>query len=66
MASEPPQLSFTRHGDTDWTDSRRSAGRSVIPLNVVGEDRARRYGVSSGIWPLHPGTRNQLQKGAGS
>ena len=35
---------LARHGDTAWTDSRQRTGRTDIPLNAVGEDRARQFG----------------------
>jgi broad specificity phosphatase PhoE len=44
MASELPRLFLARHGDTAWTDSRQRTGRTDIPLNSVGEDRARQFG----------------------
>ncbi len=44
MASELPRLFLARHGDTAWTDSRQRTGRTDIPLNAVGEDRARQFG----------------------
>jgi probable phosphoglycerate mutase len=45
MASELPRLFLARHGDTAWTDSRQRTGRTDIPLNAVGEDRARQFGL---------------------
>ena len=47
MPSELPRLFLARHGDTAWTDSRQRTGRTDIPLNAVGEDRARQFGVSA-------------------
>ncbi len=44
MPSEPPRLFLTRHGDTAWTDSRQHTGRTDLPLNPGGEDRARQIG----------------------
>lgn len=44
MASEHPRLFLVRHGDTEWTDTRRHTGRQDIPLNEVGEARARELG----------------------
>src|SRR5262249_24613487 len=38
------QLFVARHGDTAWTDSRKHTGRTDVPLNAVGEDRARQLG----------------------
>ena len=45
MPSALPRLFLARHGDTAWTDSRQRTGRTDIPLNAVGEDRARQFGV---------------------
>ena len=39
------RLYLVRHGNTDWADSRRHTGRSDIPLNLRGEERARALGV---------------------
>ena len=44
MPLEMPKLFLTRHGDTAWTDSRQRTGRTDIPLNAVGEERAREIG----------------------
>jgi broad specificity phosphatase PhoE len=44
MPSELPRLFLARHGDTAWTDTRRHTGRTDIPLNERGEDRARQFG----------------------
>jgi len=44
MPSELPRFFLARHGDTAWTDSRQRTGRTDIPLNAVGEDRARQFG----------------------
>ena len=41
MPSPLPRLFVTRHGDTDWTDSRQHTGRTDLPLNKHGEVRAR-------------------------
>ena len=41
---EMPKLFLTRHGDTAWTDSRQRTGRTDIPLNAAGEERAREIG----------------------
>jgi probable phosphoglycerate mutase len=37
-------LFLARHGDTAWTDSRKHTGRTDVPLNACGEDRARQLG----------------------
>src|SRR5580704_17594132 len=45
MPPDLPRLFLARHGDTAWTDSRQRTGRTDIPLNAVGEDRARQFGL---------------------
>jgi probable phosphoglycerate mutase len=44
MPLEMPKLFLARHGDTAWTESRQRTGRTDIPLNESGEDRARLLG----------------------
>jgi broad specificity phosphatase PhoE len=44
MPLEMPKLFLARHGDTAWTDSRQRTGRTDIPLNQAGEERARQLG----------------------
>ena len=44
MSSRLPKLYLARHGDTDWTDSHRKTGRTDLPLNERGEQRARQLG----------------------
>jgi probable phosphoglycerate mutase len=44
MPLEMPKLFITRHGDTAWTESRQRTGRTDIPLNRAGEERARQIG----------------------
>jgi broad specificity phosphatase PhoE len=39
-----PKLFLVRHGDTEWTDTRRHTGRTDVPLNARGEARARQLG----------------------
>jgi probable phosphoglycerate mutase len=39
-----PKLYLARHGDTEWTDARRKTGRTDLPLNELGEKRARQIG----------------------
>nr|WP_164101037.1 phosphoglycerate mutase family protein [Candidatus Laterigemmans baculatus] len=39
-----PRLFVTRHGDTAWTESRQHTGRTDIPLNARGEERAFQLG----------------------
>ena len=40
-----PRLFLIRHGDTDWTDLQQHTGRTNIPLNITGEERALEIGV---------------------
>jgi probable phosphoglycerate mutase len=44
VGSKLPRLYLARHGDTEWTDSRRKTGRTDLPLNERGEVRARQIG----------------------
>ena len=44
MSIDLPRLFLARHGDTAWTDSRQRTGRTDLPLNERGEDRARLIG----------------------
>ena len=44
MPSELPRLFLARHGDTAWTDSHQRTGRTDLPLNERGEERARQIG----------------------
>jgi probable phosphoglycerate mutase len=44
MPLEMPKLYITRHGDTAWTESHQRTGRTDIPLNQAGEERARQIG----------------------
>ena len=44
MPAEIPRLFLARHGDTAWTDSRQRTGRTDLPLNERGEERARQLG----------------------
>jgi probable phosphoglycerate mutase len=44
MPLEMPKLFITRHGDTAWTESHQRTGRTDIPLNPSGEERARQIG----------------------
>jgi len=43
-ALQLPRLFLARHGDTEWTDSRRHTGRTDIPLNARGGEHARELG----------------------
>ena len=44
MSAELPRLFLARHGDTAWTDSHQRTGRTDLPLNERGEERARQIG----------------------
>jgi broad specificity phosphatase PhoE len=44
VTTKLPKLYLARHGDTEWTDSRRRTGRTDLPLNERGEERARQIG----------------------
>lgn len=44
MSSDLPRLFLARHGDTAWTDSHQHTGRTDLPLNKRGEERARLIG----------------------
>jgi len=41
MSAALPRLFLARHGDTAWTESRQRTGRTDLPLNARGEERAR-------------------------
>jgi probable phosphoglycerate mutase len=45
MSSELPRLFLARHGDTAWTESRQRTGRTDLPLNERGEERALLLGA---------------------
>jgi probable phosphoglycerate mutase len=44
MSTKLPRLYLARHGDTDWTDSGQKTGRTDLPLNERGMERARLLG----------------------
>src|SRR5207245_1182311 len=44
MPSDLSRLFLARHGDTAWTESRQRTGRTDLPLNERGEERARQLG----------------------
>ena len=48
MSIDLPKLFLARHGDTAWTDSRQRTGRTDLPLNEHGEERARLLGERLG------------------
>lgn len=41
----PQRLFLLRHGNTDWSDSRKHTGRTDIPLNADGEKHALLLGT---------------------
>ena len=41
----PPRLFLLRHGNSDWSDSRKHTGRTDIPLNASGEQHALLLGA---------------------
>lgn len=44
MSSDLPRLFLAPHGDTAWPDSRQHTGRTDLPLNERGDERARLLG----------------------
>ena len=44
-ADRPSRLFLLRHGDTDWSDSRKHTGHTDIPLNASGEQHALLLGA---------------------
>jgi broad specificity phosphatase PhoE len=44
-AERSPRLFLLRHGNTDWSDSRKHTGRTDIPLNAEGEQHALLLGA---------------------
>jgi broad specificity phosphatase PhoE len=40
-----PRLFLVRHGNTDWADALKHTGRTDVPLNARGEQRARELGA---------------------
>jgi probable phosphoglycerate mutase len=44
MSTKLPRLYLARHGDTGWTDSGQKTGRTDLPLNERGIERARLLG----------------------
>jgi probable phosphoglycerate mutase len=44
MSTDLPKVFLARHGDTAWTESRQRTGRTDLPLNEHGEERARHLG----------------------
>ena len=44
MSTDLPKVFMARHGDTEWTESRQRTGRTDLPLNEHGEERARQLG----------------------
>jgi probable phosphoglycerate mutase len=42
MATDLPRLFLIRHGNTEWAEAHRFTGRTDLPLNARGEEKARR------------------------
>jgi broad specificity phosphatase PhoE len=42
MANELPRLFLIRHGNTEWAETHRFTGRTDLPLNAHGEEKAAR------------------------
>jgi probable phosphoglycerate mutase len=62
MPSDLPRLFLARHGDTAWTESRQHTGRTDIPLNESGEERARRIGEKLRIFSFARVFTSPLQR----
>jgi probable phosphoglycerate mutase len=41
MPTELPRLFLIRHGNTEWAEAHRFTGRTDLPLNAHGEEKAR-------------------------
>ncbi len=44
--ADVPRLFLARHGDTAWTDTGQHTGRTDVPLNEKGVERARQLGAA--------------------
>ena len=64
MPREMPKLFLARHGDTAWTDSRQRTGRTDIPLNEAGQERARHLGDRLRRWSFACVFTSPLQRAA--
>src|SRR5260370_26420551 len=62
MPSEMPRLFLARHGDTAWTESRQRTGRTDLPLNANGEERARYLGERLRRFSFAPVFTSPLQR----
>src|ERR1700752_925617 len=62
MPTEVPRLFLARHGDTAWTDSRQRTGRTDLPLNERGEERARQLGERLQRFAFARGFTSPLQR----
>jgi broad specificity phosphatase PhoE len=45
-----PAVALVRHGETDWSKSRRHTGRTDVPLTETGRDQARQLGNMLAGW----------------
>jgi probable phosphoglycerate mutase len=50
MSDGPGRILVIRHGQTDWSRSRRHTGRTDIPLTEQGEEAARELAPRLGEW----------------
>jgi len=50
MSDGPGRILVIRHGQTEWSRSRRHTGRTDIPLTEQGEQAARALGPRLGEW----------------
>lgn len=57
-----PLLYLARHGDTAWTESRQHTGRTDLPLNERGEERARQLGEGLKEWTFARVFTSPLQR----
>jgi probable phosphoglycerate mutase len=62
MPAELPRLFLARHGDTAWTESRQHTGRTDVPLNERGEERARQLGDKLGRFSFECVFTSPLQR----
>ena len=46
MSTRPPEIVLVRHGETEWTRTRRHTGRTDVPLTARGREAARAVGVA--------------------
>jgi broad specificity phosphatase PhoE len=64
MADQLPRLFLARHGDTAWTDTGQHTGRTDVPLNETGQERARQLGTVLGQFSFVQVFTSPLQRAA--